>query len=703
MRPKPAPRPAAGTSARPPARICLVGTRGYGARHHENIRSLERAGLAVLTAAVDPFAAADALGPDVPVFDSIEEMDSSGRVADIIVVATPISTHADLAAAALRTGADVLLEKPPVADLAQFHRLLAEEADSCSRVQVGFQSLGSHALQAIDGIIRSGEIGRLRAVGAVGLWARSVDYYTRSPWAGRRTLDGVPVVDGVATNPLAHAVVTALKIAGADHPDDVADVMAELYRVNDIESDDTSVIRLETVSGTPVTCGLTLCAREQQDPTVLVECTEGRIVFEYTRDRLTVETAEGSRVVETGRTDLLTDLIRSRGEGTALLSPLAGAGAFMRVLEAVRTAEEPRPIDGRFVDWTTDGGVRRAVLPGIEEAVARVVKAGTGFSSLGLPWAAPPPTDGTMRVADPGAGRTGTAAGRSTPAAAEVPDSTHAAGGTVEVAVHRTGTELAAANSPRPFLHPVRTTGGVVVTDQQPLDHVWHTGVGVAIQDVAGVNLWGGRTFTASALRYEWRDDHGRVVVEESTDTAGARDESLIWCGPDAAPLLTERRRWSHRAVAHGVWELGLDFTLLPAGRADVSVGSPGSNGRTNGGYGGFFWRLAPVADAQVFTSSQDGEEAVHGSTDDWLAVSGRFADGEATLVFRRGDAAGDPWFVRLSGYPGVGLSLAWENRVTTTSAAPLTRSVRVLVVDGTLTRDEAAALHTEASRTSTV
>lgn len=669
--PESLPETAERRAAHPPAQICLVGTSGYGARHLENIRVLEGSGLAALTAAVDPFAAPDALGPRVPVFDSIDALRAAGLRPDILVVATPISTHAELAASALRLGADVLLEKPPVANLAQFHRLLDAQEHTAARVQVGFQSLGSHALPAIDDILRSGEIGRLRAVGAIGLWARTTDYYARSPWAGRRTLDGVPVVDGVATNPLAHAVVTALAIAGARALDEVVHMSTELYRANDIESDDTSIIRVQTASGIPVTCGLTLCAREQQDPTIIVDGTEGRIVLEYTRDRLTIESPTGTRVVETGRTNLLTDLIEARQVGAALLSPLADAGAFMRVLEAVRTADDPRPIDSRFVEWISDGSARRAVLPGIEEAVERAVKAGTGFSSLGLAWAAAPPTNGSLELEDPATGQS------------------------VQVGVHRTGDELAPTNSPRPFLHPVRTLAGIVVTDQQPLDHVWHTGVGVAIQDVDGTNIWGGRTFTASGLRYEWRNDHGRVVTDHVAEAAGTRDETLTWSDRHGVPLLTEQRRWTHRTVTPAAWELGLGFVLSPAGPAEVSLGSPGSNGRSRGGYGGFFWRVAPVSEAHVFTPSRAGEEAVHGATDPWLALTGRFADGEATLVFRRdGDTvdpaaapARDPWFVRLSGYPGVGLSLAWDARVVTTAAAPLARSVRVMVVDGRLDR----------------
>ena len=33
------------------------------------------------------------------------------------------------------------------------------------------------------------------------------------------------------------------------------------------------------------------------------------------------------------------------------------------------------------------------------------------------------------------------------------------------------------------------------MTDAHPADHDWHLGIGVAVQDVAGWNLWGGRTY----------------------------------------------------------------------------------------------------------------------------------------------------------------------------------------------------------------
>ena len=159
---------------------------------------------------------------------------------DVVVLSTPMHTHLPLAEAALATGAHVLLEKPPTPTLDEFHRLLAA-ADAAGRaVQLGFQSLGSSALPAMRQLVADGAVGEPVRYGALATWVRTEEYWRRTPWAGRRALDGVPVVDGAVTNPLAHAVATGLAIAGATRESDVAGVRLDLYRANDIEADDTS-------------------------------------------------------------------------------------------------------------------------------------------------------------------------------------------------------------------------------------------------------------------------------------------------------------------------------------------------------------------------------------------------------------------------------------------------------------------------------
>ena len=82
--------------------------------------------------------------------------------------------------------------------------------------------------------------------------------------------------------------------------------------------------------------------------------------------------------------------------------------------------------------------------------------------------------------------------------------------GDTEVATYVEEPDLDIRLAPRPHLHPVRTLTGTVVTDSLCYDHPWHMGASVTLADVAGVNLWGGRTYVRDE-GYIWLDDHGRI------------------------------------------------------------------------------------------------------------------------------------------------------------------------------------------------
>jgi predicted dehydrogenase len=159
-------------SALPP-RVALVGAHGYGARHLDNLARLAPLNLVELVSVADPRPPAEGTLPDgVATFPSLEELLAAGPAPDVVILATPIQTHAPLALAALAAGADVYVEKPPMASLAQFDTVLAAARQAGRLVQVGFQSLGSHALPALDRLVASGEIGEVRGVSAVGTWVR---------------------------------------------------------------------------------------------------------------------------------------------------------------------------------------------------------------------------------------------------------------------------------------------------------------------------------------------------------------------------------------------------------------------------------------------------------------------------------------------------------------------------------------------------
>ncbi|MEE1928293.1 Gfo/Idh/MocA family oxidoreductase [Streptomyces sp. TRM 70351] len=386
-----APHPTEPPTGTPPVRVVLAGARGHGRWHLENVRRLEEAGRVRLVGVCEltPLEAGELAGPPVAQSaDFAALLESTG--AEAAVVCTPIQAHAPMAVAAAERGVHLLLEKPPAATLAEFTRIADAARGAGTACQIGFQSLGSHAVAAVRELAGSGAIGAVTGVGAAGAWARDEAYWSRAPWAGRRRLGSRDVVDGVLTNPLAHAVATALALAGGERAEDVTDVRVELLRANDIEADDTSCVRIRTAAGVPVVAALTLCAEQPGEPYVVVHGERGRITFWYKQDRVRLERA-GHEAEETvhGRTDLLENLVAHLRQGADLLVPPERTGGFMRLLEAVRLAPAPRPLPASAVRVVHDGPAPRRVVPGVEALVASSAQNLRLFSETETPWSSP--------------------------------------------------------------------------------------------------------------------------------------------------------------------------------------------------------------------------------------------------------------------------------------------------------------------------
>lgn len=627
--------------------VLLVGAHGYGSVH---LRNLERLGDRVeLVGLVDPKGGpTDGFGSATPSWQSLDAALATGIHPDIVIVATPTNTHFGLAALALEHGSHVYLEKPPVATMEQFTDLLALQERTGRAIQVGFQSFGSHALTEIA------ELGGATSVATWANWSREFAYWNRSAWAGKRTLDGQPVVDGVLTNALSHAVATALHIAGARRREDIARIELELYRANDIEADDTSSVRITLTDGRVVSAALTLAGAAQDQPLIEVRTASADVLFSYTDD---VITYPDGRVSRPGRIELFEQFLDHLEHGAAQLSALVDSGAYMEVLEAVRTA--PAPL--RIPDAATTTLDTMIVVDDIADWVQRTARAGALFSEVRAPFARESADGATNEIAI----------------------------GDAVIAVRDDGAAVAPTSGPRPFLHPVRTPGGVVVTDAHPADHDWHLGVSVAIQHAGGVNFWGGPTYTREG-GYRWLNDHGRIATSSFARTDDGFAATTDWLATNGTVVLRESTAWDFATASDSAWSFRTT-TSLTAASGPIELGSPGSHGRVGGGYGGFAWRFPAASDVDVRTAEASGEDAVHGSVSDWIAFGARFPDGEATVALASDEKR--PWFVRVTDYPGIGSALAWDQPVVLDAGESVALSFRGLVADGRLTDAEVAAL----------
>ena len=363
--------------------VALIGANGHGRHHRRHIATLAGVRLVALadTRPVEP----DPAVPDgAEVFTDHRDLLATTKP-DVVVICTPPHTHLPIAADALRAGCDVLLEKPPVRTLAEHRELTAVLAETGRACQVGFQALGSHAAALLwDAVARESVTG----VAAVASWQRDDAYYARAPWAGRRSLDGRPVLDGALVNPLAHAVMQALATAAAAGAGAPVACETERYRTRPIEADDTAFARITLDGGLRILAAVTLAGEDFIAGEIVVDGTAGRAVLEYPTDRLALPGEPKVREVG-GRTGLLENLIAHRADPSVpLLAPLSRTEPFTTVVEWLTAPDVPPPVllGGRHVE--DHGGVR--VIPGINAVLRRAAEEMALPSELGVSWAEAP-------------------------------------------------------------------------------------------------------------------------------------------------------------------------------------------------------------------------------------------------------------------------------------------------------------------------
>lgn len=248
----------------------------------------------------------------------------------------------------------------------------------------------------------------------------------------------------------------------------------------------------------------------------------------------------------------------------------------------------------------------------------------------------------------------------------------------------------------RPYLHPVSTLGGTVVTEEKHFDHEWHNGLSMTSAWLSGYNFWGGPTYVRGE-GYQRLDNLGQqrqtaIAKVQSSRSNLSWKQSVDWLTPDqTAPLLKEDRLLTVGNVDTNTssWVLDIAFAIRNASDSQVLFGSPTTEGRERAGYGGLFWRgpLAMLYGSVRTIKGKGGDEQM-GVRSPWLAYTARHAQTgrTATLVFLdHPDNIRFPlrWFVRTQPFPLVSFAFSFDAYLPLEPDHTLRRKQRIRVCDG--------------------
>lgn len=229
--------------------------------------------------------------------------------------------------------------------------------------------------------------------------------------------------------------------------------------------------------------------------------------------------------------------------------------------------------------------------------------------------------------------------------------------GDVELVTYEYQPDTPQYESPKPYLHPIRTRSGDVVSLFRPHDHVWHKGIAWSLPVVADENFWGGPTFVPGRS-YVQLPNNGRQdpVGTIRTGLDGERatfEHELHWITEDGRRIFEEQRRLGAELLGPDAWALTFETTIRNVSDRTIPIGSPTTRGRENAGYGGLFWRgPRSFTGGAIISPEGRGGDELRGTRHPWLGFEGRHDDSDtvSTVVFL--DDAANPqhppqWFTR--------------------------------------------------------
>lgn len=251
------------------------------------------------------------------------------------------------------------------------------------------------------------------------------------------------------------------------------------------------------------------------------------------------------------------------------------------------------------------------------------------------------------------------------------------------------------SESPKPYLHPVRTLGGELVTLLRPHDHPWHCGISMTCTAVDEANFWGGYTWVTGQGYVEVANygiqRHLDWQTQQCDGNSVLLSERLAWETLHCDVLLDETREIGAAILAEepGAWQLRFNLSLKNVSGRPLEFSSPTVKGRPMAGYGGLFWRgPRSFNDGVVLASDGRSGPDLMSQRSPWLAYVGRhdLSLAHSTIVII--DDPGNPrhptqWFVRNTPFACASAAFMFDQAWTLPAGETLTLRYRMLIADG--------------------
>jgi hypothetical protein len=266
--------------------------------------------------------------------------------------------------------------------------------------------------------------------------------------------------------------------------------------------------------------------------------------------------------------------------------------------------------------------------------------------------------------------------------------------GDVELFTYTYRPDTPTLESPKPYLHPIRTLTGDLVSLYRPHDPVWHKGIAWSLPHVGPHNFWGGPTYTHGQF-YVQKDNNGSAVHRELTALSVSGDRAdlahrLDWSSQAGEPVIDEHRALSATVLDGTTWVLTFDTTMTNVSGETLDIGSPTTKGRENAGYGGLFWR-GPRSFTGGLVQSPTGKGSgndLRGTRAEWLAFRGKHDETGTASTVVMVDHAGNPqhpplWFVRSEEFACICPAPFFAEELPVPAGATVRFRYAVVVADG--------------------